>query len=129
MIEMPIAWLLGDGVRLTAEDARARAWLEEFWRDPVTDMPRNLPRMMREFALFGEHAAGFRGTPIRGMCASAISTPRRIADVVFGPRQRGARGGGGDGARRARAGAPLPASSWRGRKRLSRRRRGGCGKA
>ena len=85
MIEMPIAWLLGDGVRLTAEDARARAWLDEFWRDPVTDMPRNLPRMMREFALFGEQCWPVFADPHSGHVRLGYLDPRRIADVVSDP--------------------------------------------
>ena len=85
MVEMPIAWLLGDGVRLTAEDAQARAWLDEFWRDPVTDMPRNLPRMMREFALFGEQCWPVFADPHSGHVRLGYLDPCRIDGVIADP--------------------------------------------
>ena len=85
LIELPIAWLLGDGLRLAVPDPEAQGWLDAFWRDPVTDMRRNLPRMMRELALFGEQCWPVFADPASGHVRLGYLDPRRIATVVADP--------------------------------------------
>ena len=48
-------------------------------------MPRNLPRMMREFALFGEQCWPVFADPHSGHVRLGYLDPRRIADVVSDP--------------------------------------------
>lgn len=85
LVELPVAWLLAEGVRLAAPDPRAQTWLDEFWRDPVTDMRRNLPRMMREMALFGEQCWPAFVDPLSGRARLGYIDPCRIAEVTADP--------------------------------------------
>ncbi len=85
LVELPIAWLLAEGVRLTVPDTQAQTWLDAFWRDPVTDMRRNLPRMMRELALFGEQCWPVFTDPASGHVRLGYLDPARIATIVTDP--------------------------------------------
>ena len=85
LVELPIAYLIGDGVRLTVANAEAQGWLDAFWRDPVTDMRRNLPRMMRELALFGEQCWPVFSDPHSGHVRLGYLDPGRIERVIADP--------------------------------------------
>jgi hypothetical protein len=54
LIELPVAYLLAEGVGLAVNDPDAQGWLNAFWRDPINCMDIKLPRKVRELALFGE---------------------------------------------------------------------------
>ncbi len=54
LIELPVAYLLGEGVRLTAPEPEDQAALDAFWRHPLNRMDLRLESMIRELALFGE---------------------------------------------------------------------------
>lgn len=54
LIELPIAYLLADGVALTVPDPDAQKRLDAFWRDPINNMDIKLPKKVREMKLFGE---------------------------------------------------------------------------
>ncbi len=85
LIELPVAWLLAEGVRLTVLDPEAQRWLDRFWRDPVTDMGRTLPRRMRELALFGEQCWPVFADPASGHVRLGYLDPSLIAAVVADP--------------------------------------------
>ena len=54
LIELPVAYLLGEGVRLTAPAPEDQAALDAFWRHPLNRMDLRLESMIRELSLFGE---------------------------------------------------------------------------
>ncbi|WP_119301131.1 hypothetical protein [Dongia deserti] len=54
MIELPIAYLLAEGVRLATKDEAAQDYLDTFWFDPINRMDQKLPKRVRELKLFGE---------------------------------------------------------------------------
>lgn len=54
LIELPLAYLLAEGVRLAAEDPDAQEALNRFWSDPINAMDLHLVEHVRELALFGE---------------------------------------------------------------------------
>lgn len=54
MIELPIAFMLAEGVRLKHEDEVLQLVLDNFWRDPINQMDIKLERKVRELAMFGE---------------------------------------------------------------------------
>ena len=56
IVELPIAYLLAEGVRVTADDTVVQSILDDWWRDPITDFPRRLPTLMRDARLTGEVA-------------------------------------------------------------------------
>lgn len=58
---------------------------DAFWRDPITDMRRNLPRMMRELALFGEQCWPVFADPKSGHVRLGYLDPARIETVVCDP--------------------------------------------
>ncbi len=85
LIELPIAYLLAEGVRLTVPDKDAQPWLDACRRDPITDMRRNLPRMMRELALFGEQCWPTFVDPVSGHVRLGYLDPSLIETVVCDP--------------------------------------------
>ena len=60
LIELPIAFLLADGVSLVsqAEDPDLKLLVQDhidrFWLHPINNFPIKLPKKVRELALFGE---------------------------------------------------------------------------
>ncbi|GAB0058057.1 hypothetical protein SIID45300_02397 [Candidatus Magnetaquicoccaceae bacterium FCR-1] len=54
IIELPLAFILSDGVTLKIDDLEAQGWLDAFWRDPINRMGITLFEMVRELALYGE---------------------------------------------------------------------------
>lgn len=84
MIEIPLAFILAEGVKLTVEDEDAQAWLDAFWNDPITNMPMTLQKRARELALFGEQVwPAF--TAIDGHVRLGYLDPSLIEDVVMDP--------------------------------------------
>ncbi len=54
MIELPIAYLLAEGVQLVAKNPEAQKFLDAFWHDPINRMDLKLTKKVREMALNGE---------------------------------------------------------------------------
>lgn len=54
LIELPIAYLLAEGVRLQVDDEEHQGWLDAWWADPINRMDERLPEYLRALALFGE---------------------------------------------------------------------------
>ncbi|MEY2686743.1 MAG: hypothetical protein RL375_941, partial [Pseudomonadota bacterium] len=54
LIELPLAYLLAEGVQLTCVDPEHQQWLQTFWHDPINRMAIRMPTFARELALFGE---------------------------------------------------------------------------
>lgn len=84
MIEIPLAFILAEGVKLTVEDEEAQAWLDVFWSDPITNMPMTLAKRARELALFGEQVwPAF--IALDGHVRLGYLDPSLIEDVVADP--------------------------------------------
>jgi hypothetical protein len=54
LVELPLAYLLAEGVRLDSEDEQGQKALDRFWNDPNNAMDLKLPKKARELALYGE---------------------------------------------------------------------------
>jgi len=54
LIELPVAYLLAEGVKLINEEDKYQKVLDAFWRDPINNMDMKLEKKVRELALFGE---------------------------------------------------------------------------
>lgn len=54
LIELAVAYLLAEGVKLTCSDPDGQKTLDRFWRNPINNMPLKLAEKVRELAIFGE---------------------------------------------------------------------------
>lgn len=85
LIELPVAFLLAEGVRLQCEDQDNQAQLDRFWFDPINDMDVKLPKKARELALFGEQCYPAFVNEVDGMVRIGYLDPCLIATVVMDP--------------------------------------------
>lgn len=85
LIELPTAFLLGEGVRLEADAPEAQDWLDQFWNDPLNNLDINLASHVRELAIFGEQVWPVRRNHITGTVRLAKIDPSRIITVITDP--------------------------------------------
>jgi len=85
LVELPVAYLLADGVKLTVPDEEAQKWLEVFWNDPINSMDIKLPKKVRELALFGEQCWPTFVNEVTGHVRLGYLDPGMIETVVTDP--------------------------------------------
>lgn len=85
LIELPLAYLLAEGVKLTCPDPEHQQWLNAFWNDPINRMAIRLPTFARELALFGEQCLPAYINDINGHVRLGYLDPSLIGGVVTDP--------------------------------------------
>lgn len=85
LIELPLAYLLAEGVKLQCEDEEHQRWLDLFWADPINKMDLRLPTFARELALFGEQCLPVFVNEINGHVRLGYLDPSLIASVITDP--------------------------------------------
>jgi hypothetical protein len=91
LIELPVAYILADGVRLLsgAEDPDLKGivqdWLDRLWFHPVNNFPLRLPERLRELAVFGEQCWPAFVNPMNGAVRYGYLDPINIETVVTDP--------------------------------------------
>ena len=85
LIELPLSYLLGEGVRLVCDDAQGQAWLDAFWHDPVNRLDRRLKELVRSYKLFGELVLPVTAHPVSGEVRLGYVDPGAVHDVVTDP--------------------------------------------
>lgn len=85
LIELPVAYLLAEGVRLKVEDEEAQEWLNDFWNDPITCMDIKLAKKVRELSLYGEQCWPVFVNEMNGHCRLGYLDPGMIQEVVTDP--------------------------------------------
>jgi hypothetical protein len=85
LVELPLAYLLAEGVKLQVKDEAAQAWLDKFWHDPINAMDLKLEKRVRELALFGEQCYPVFVNEVSGMVRLGYLDPAQIATVVTDP--------------------------------------------
>lgn len=85
MIELPVAYLLAEGVELTAEEEASQAVLDAFWHDPINQMDLKLPKKVREMALYGEQCWPVFVNEVDGAVRLGYLDPALIETVVTDP--------------------------------------------
>lgn len=85
LIELPIAYLLAEGARLTAEDEIVQEWLDRFWHDPINQMDLKLTKKCRELALFGEQCYPTFVNELTGQVRLGYLDPSLIDEVITDP--------------------------------------------
>ena len=90
IIELPVAYLLAEGVELKVdgEDDAAKenqAALDRFWADPINEMDLKLPKKVRELAIFGEQVYPAFVNDRDGKVRIGYLDPSLIETVVMDP--------------------------------------------
>lgn len=85
LIELPVAFLLGEGVRLEVDDEEAQTWLDEFWDDPINRLDLNMEKHVRELALFGEQCWPVFVNGVTGHVRLGKVDPAAIDGVITDP--------------------------------------------
>lgn len=85
LIELPLAYLLAEGVTLSCPDPEHQQWLQAFWNDPINRMAIRLPTFARELALFGEQCLPTYVNAINGHVRLGYLDPSLIDAVVADP--------------------------------------------
>lgn len=85
LIELPLAFLLADGVRLEAKNPEVQELLDGFWDDAINAMDLKLPKRVRELALFGEQCYPAFVNEINGKVRLGYLDPGHIQEVITDP--------------------------------------------
>lgn len=85
LIELPLAYLLAEGVRLQCVDPEHQGWLDAFWNDPINKMDLRLPTFARELALFGEQCLPAYVNDVNGHVRLGYLDPSQIGRVIMDP--------------------------------------------
>jgi hypothetical protein len=85
LIELPVAFLLAEGVTLRCEDEEAQGWLDLFWNDPVNRLDLKLVNKVRELAIYGEQCWPVFVNEMNGHVRLGYLDPGLIATVVTDP--------------------------------------------
>lgn len=85
LIELPVAYLVAEGVKLTCPDPEHQEWLDAFWKDPINKMDQRLPTFVRELSLFGEQCWTVFVNDVNGQVRLGYMDPSLIEDVMTDP--------------------------------------------
>lgn len=88
LVELPMAYLLAEGVRLEVDDEEHQRWLDEWWADPINRLDERLPEYLRALALFGELALPVFVNEITGRVRLGYLDPSTIGHVATDPANR-----------------------------------------
>lgn len=86
LVEIPLAYLLAEGVRLecpASEDHQQL--LDRFWNDPINNWPYKLAARVRSLALHGEQCYTVHVNEVDGFVRLGYLAPQNIGDVIMDP--------------------------------------------
>lgn len=85
LVEIPLAYLLAEGVSLQCKDPDHQKLLDKFWNDPINNWPLKLMGRVRGLALLGEQCYIAHVNEANGFVRLGYLDPRQIAHVVMDP--------------------------------------------
>ena len=85
IVEIRVAFLLAESVRLEVNDPENQAALDRFWKDPINEMAIKLPKKVRELSMFGEQVWPVFVNEVDGMVRMGYVDPRLIGKVLKDP--------------------------------------------
>lgn len=85
LIELPLAFLLAEGVVWKVADPAIQKILDRFWRDPINQMDLKLAKKVRELALYGEQCYPAFVNDVNGHVRLGYLNPEHVATVVLDP--------------------------------------------
>lgn len=83
LTELPLAYLLAEGVSLSCKDEEHQKLLDAFWNDPINNWPNKLEGRVRDLSLTGEQCYILHINEASGFIRLGYLEPRRIAHVVM----------------------------------------------
>lgn len=83
--ELPIAFMLAEGVDVVAEDDDLKNLIKKFWLDPINQMDIKLISKARQLSLFGEQCYPTFVNEHSGRVRLGYLDPANIQDVVLDP--------------------------------------------
>jgi len=84
LVDVQVAFLLAEGVRLQVQDEEAQSWLDAFWGDPINNLDVKLPKKVRELSLYGEQCWPVFVAP-NGLVRLGTIDPASITEVIHDP--------------------------------------------
>lgn len=85
LIELPLAYLVAEGVKLQCKDEEHQRLLDAFWNDPINNWPLKLPARVRGLGLLGEQCYVAHVNSGNGFVRLGYLDPRQIGTVVMDP--------------------------------------------
>jgi len=85
LVELPLAYLLAEGVTLTCTDEDHQKLLDGFWNDPINNWPLKLSGRVRALGLLGEQCYILHVNEGSGFVRLGYLDPRQIASVINDP--------------------------------------------
>jgi hypothetical protein len=85
LTELPLAYLLAEGVTLTCKHDEHQKLLDAFWNDPINNWPLKLAGRVRALSLLGEQCYITRVNEGSGFVRLGYLDPRQIGNVVMDP--------------------------------------------
>jgi hypothetical protein len=85
IIEIQTAFVVGDGIKLKADDPKVQAVLDDFWTHPINNFELNLEKHVRELGMFGEQCWPKFVGYYSGNVALGYQDPAYIKTVVTDP--------------------------------------------
>lgn len=85
IIELPVAFMLAEGVNVVADDEVVQEWIDKFWKDPINEMDIKLVKKVRELSLFGEQCWPAFVNEHNGHVRLGYLDPSMIATIVTDP--------------------------------------------
>lgn len=85
-VELMRDYVVGDGVRVEAADTTVQAYIDKFWRDPVHNLDKLLPRIAFELSLYGEVILPATVNPHNGDVRLGYISPFQVQDVFLNPK-------------------------------------------
>lgn len=85
IIELPIAFILSQGVSVVCNDEEVQGWVDEFWHDPINQMDIKLITKARQLSLLGEQYYTAFTNEHNGHVRLGYLDPTQIATIVKDP--------------------------------------------
>lgn len=85
LVELPLAYLLAEGVSMQCKDEEHQQLLDAFWADPINNWPMKLEGRVRALGLLGEQCYIASVREGDGFVRLGYLDPRQIATVVNDP--------------------------------------------
>lgn len=85
LVELPLAYLLAEGVTLQCVDEEHQTLLNAFWSDPINNWPMKLEARVRALGLLGEQCYIASVREGDGFVRLGYLDPRQIATIINDP--------------------------------------------